>query len=198
MRERLRAFGLLRHVTNGVDMPAWWSRLVGSPKALALVGASLAVVAVVAAAAFFVLPTNADSPKAERPGASPSSSASAPSVDKPPPTNLPPDKDTYCPAFREIRKGGLATTPNNEDAEGVDLAELSKVFDQLISRYSKAGSVSPKRLRDDYAKTIGFLREGKKAVDSKNVDLLKALAVNLETLNDSMSAIQSKSARFCR
>ncbi len=179
-------------------MPAWWSRLVDSPKALALVGASLAVGAVVVVA-LVANTTNAGSEEPAGSGSSPSSSASAaPTAEKPLPTNLPPDKDVYCPAFRQIRKGGLASSTNDEDADGVDLAELSRVFDTLIARYSKAGSVSPKSLRDDYARTVGFLREGKKAVDSKDVDLLKALALNLETLNDSMEAIGNKSAKFCR
>lgn len=179
-------------------MPAWLSRLVDSPKALALVGGSLAVCAVIVVA-LLANNTNAGSEQPEGSGSNPSSSASAkPSAEKPPPTNLPPDKDKYCPAFRQIQKGGLASSTNDEDADGVDLAELSTVFDQLIARYGKAGSVSPTSLRDDYARTVGFLREGKKAADSKDVDLLKALALNLETLNDSMEAIQSKSAKFCR
>ena len=181
-------------------MPAWLSRLVDSPRALAITGAGLAATAALVTA-LLVLPgdakTNDDDPGAGSPSASGSPTA-APTNDKPLPTNLPPDKDVYCPAFRQIKKGGLASSTNDEDADGVDLAELSKVFDTLIARYSKAGSVSPKSLRDDYARTVGFLREGKKAVDSKDVNLLKALALNLETLNDSMTAIETKSAKFCR
>ncbi|WP_332643894.1 hypothetical protein [Aeromicrobium sp.] len=180
-------------------MPAWLSRLLDSPRALAITGAGLAAAAAVVTA-LLVLPGDAKTDDAKPGAASPSASApsAAPTADEPPPTNLPPDKDVYCPAFRQIKKGGLASSTNDEDADGVDLAELSRVFETLIARYGKAGSVSPKSLRDDYARTVGFLREGKKAVDSKDVDLLKALALNLETLNDSMEAIESKSAKFCR
>ncbi|MDR7086544.1 hypothetical protein J2X11_001383 [Aeromicrobium panaciterrae] len=177
-------------------MPAWLSRLLDSPRDLAIAGASLVAVAAVVTA-LFVLPADSNGggkPSAESPSAG--SSSAAPSAEASP-SSLPPDKDKYCPAFRQMQKGGLADSGDKEE-EGVDTSELSKLFDQLLSRYSKAERVAPLSLRDDYAKALGFLREGKKAADSNDPELLKALAVNLETLNASMDAIQTKSAKFCR
>lgn len=182
-------------------MREWWDRLLASPRALAAVGVSVAVV--VAVAALLLVTDGGDDTPAS--AASSSNAPSKGSSDSPAPTAtaskgprkvLPPDKDEYCPAFRQIQKGGL-TSPGDEEDEHVDLAELSRTFDQLISRYSAAERVSPLSLRDNYAQALGYLRQGKKAVSSKDVVLLKALVVNLESLNRSMEAIQTKSATFC-
>ncbi|WP_162891113.1 hypothetical protein [Aeromicrobium sp. A1-2] len=182
-------------------MRTLWDRLIGSPRALAAAVAGLVLVAatvvmVVAAsggpdatAAAAAAPTPESS--AESPGADPTEKAS-----KAVPEVIPPDKDVYCPAFAQIQSGGL-TTPGDNDEDGVDLAELSATFDGLITRYSKAERVAPLSLRDEYAQALGYLRQGKKATTSKDVELLKALVVNLESLNDSMDTIQGKSAQFC-
>lgn len=185
-------------------MRAWWSRLTGSPRSLAAVGAGLVVL--VATATTLVVVTGGED--AARPATasnpSPESSSDGKGADDDPSTKAskgpndtrPPDKDVYCPAFRQIRGGGL-TTPGDDEQDGVDLAELSRTFDSLLTRYGRAERVSPLSLRDDYAQALGYLEQGKKATASNDVELLKALVVNLDSLNDSMDAIQAKSAQFC-
>lgn len=184
-------------------MRAWWSRLIGSPRALAAVGVGLVVV--VAAVAALLVASGDDDTSPAAAAATPSAGASSaapeeagPSAKAPrtAPTVLPPDKDVYCPAFDKIRGGGL-TTPGDDEEAGADLAELSRTFDGLLARYGKAASVAPLSLRDDYAQALGYLRQGKKATDSQDLGLLKALVSNLDSLNDSMTSIQAKSAQFC-
>lgn len=182
-------------------MREWWSRLLGSPRALAAVGAGLVVVV---ATVVTVLVTTGDDDTTPGAAGTPSSTSSTGSPQAPekqkaskgPQADLPPDKDAYCPAFDQIREGGL-TTPGAEDEDGVDLAKLSRTFDGLLSRYRAAERVSPLSLRDDYAQALGYLEQGKKATTSGDIDLLKALVVNLDSLNDSMDTIQTRSAQFC-
>lgn len=179
-------------------MRAWWSRLAGSPRALTAVGAGVVVATIVT---FLVTTGDDTAPAAAGTPSSTSSTSSPRATAKPkesndPQADLPPDKDAYCPAFRKIREGGL-TTPGGEDEDGVDLAELSRTFDGLLSRYLTAQRVSPLSLRDDYAQAVGYLKQGKKATTSRDVDLLKALVVNLDNLNDSLDAIETRSAQFC-
>lgn len=183
-------------------MRAWWGRLVGSPRALAAVGAGLVIVMAVVTTLVMVSggedtsPASAATASTASPSTSPRATEPSAKASKAPAAVLPPDKDVYCPAFRRIRDGGL-TRPGDDEESGVDLAELSRTFDGLISRYSAAERVSPLSLRDDYAQALGYLRQGKKATDSEDIGLLKALVANLDSLNDSMESIQAKSATFC-
>lgn len=184
-------------------MRTWWTRLTSSPRALAVAG-GLVVLALVVGAVVTLggsddgpdsAPAAAatSSPEAEQqPGDE--SEAEDPEA---PPSPLPPDRDAYCPAYAQIREGGL-TTPGTDEDEQIDLGELSRTFVQLIERYETAARVAPQELRDDYARALDYLRQGRRATQSQDVELLKALVVNLESLDDSMSAIQSASARYCR
>lgn len=114
------------------------------------------------------------------------------------PTAQPPDKNEYCPAFEKIKAGGFESQAD-ENADGqVDLDELERKFDELLKKYRAAERVSPVSLRDNYAEVLGFLQEGRKAVRSGDVDQLKALVSNLDTLNTSMKTIQTESGPFCK
>lgn len=184
-------------------MRAWLSRIGG--RRAVLVAAAIAAVAVVAAVVLLVTTGGDDSepaPTSTRQGPGSSKSTAAPEDEvpsaAPSQTQSPPSRDRYCPAFQEIRAGGLtAGTDEDDDEAGVDLAGLSRTFDDLVGKYEKAERVSPLSLRDDYAKALGFLREGKKATASGDEELLRALVLNLETLNASMSTIETKSAAYC-
>ncbi len=178
-------------------MPAWWHRLLASPRALVAVGVLVAAVVVATTITVATRGSGDEPTAAPSSGATPDrSEAATPAPAESTPSGEPPDRDEYCPAFRKIRSGGLAQ-PGDEDSDTVDLQSLSRTFDGLISRYDDAARVSPLSLRDDYAKALGYLREGQKAVDSGDVDLIKALVVNLDTLNASMDAIAKKSRSFC-
>jgi hypothetical protein len=183
-------------------MRRWWDRVLASPRALAAVGIGVVVVVAVAATVAITSSGDDDPSSSAVTARSPRSPADAPTKNPgkgatTAPTVLPPNRDKYCPAFRQITKGGVSTPGGDEDDQ-VDLAELSRTFARLLTLYETAARVSPRSLRDDYAQAIGYLKQGEKATASKDVQLLKALVVNLDNLNDSMDAIQSKSATFCR
>jgi len=182
-------------------MPTWWSRLTSSPKYLAAAGGAAGVVLIAVVVTIIATGADADDPEGPQ-TTTPTSTPSADSTTAVPeptldPTAHPPDKDEYCPAFDKIKAGGFETQAD-ENADGqVDLDELGRKFDELTQKYTAAEKVSPASLRDDYARALGFLREGKKAVESRDIELLKALVSNLDTLNESMETIETKSDPFC-
>ena len=100
----------------------------------------------------------------------------------------------YCKAFSRITGGGVAA----EGGDGaVDFPALSTQFGQLITRYSAAAALAPQSLRSDYAKVLTYLKQGKAAVDAKDLEELKVMIGNLSSLNDTMSSIQAESKALC-
>lgn len=177
-----------------------WTRLLENPPVL--VGVGVLVVALVVGGVLLLRDGTDD---ARDPSAA--AAASEPAPDEPsgaedgdaqdaPPSPLPPDPDRYCPAYAEIREGGLSTPGSDEDAP-VDLAELATTFERLIDRYEAAARVAPVALRDDYAQALQYLRQGRRATSTQDVDLLRALVVNLDSLDDTIGAIQTVSDRLC-
>lgn len=185
-------------------MPAWWGRLIASPRALGAVGVGVVLLVVLLVTAVVGSGEEDDGPSSSQGEDSPSAPEDTGPEDSPEDDEspseadpvLPPDPDVYCPAFAQIQEGGLAGSGGEED-ESVDLAELSQTFDTLLTRYGQAERVAPLELREDYAQALGYLRQGKRATESGDVELLKALVVNLESLNDSMETIQSESESLC-
>lgn len=113
----------------------------------------------------------------------------------PTPTPTPSKEQTpYCKAFTRITTGGIAA--EGEDGS-VDFPALSAEFGTLIKRYSAAGALAPDSLKADYAKVLAYLRQGKEAVDAKDLDGLKVMVKNLSSLNATMSNIQAESTALC-
>lgn len=191
-------------------MPAWWSWLTSSRKRIIVAGAAVVLLVIVSVGVTWASsgqiktplatpsaePTNSTSADVKKPSQSPKSEAT-PTPTLPDPTALPPDADEYCPAFAAIKKGGPQLEGSGDEDENMNLASLSRMFDQLITKYSRAEKVAPVSLRDDYGRTLNYLRQSKAAADSGDEDLLLALATNLDSLNESMEAIVSGSERFC-
>lgn len=100
----------------------------------------------------------------------------------------------YCVAFRAITTAGVSTS---NDEGGVDLGALSKKFTQLIKKYSAAAVLAPADLKDDYATVLKYLKQSKKAVDSRDLEQIKSMVRNLSSLNDTMTSIQTQSEQLC-
>lgn len=184
-------------------MRAWWTKVRSSPGALIGAGFSggLVVAAVVALVVFGLDSDEATSSSAD--AAKPDQSMLQPDTSDPEANGddsaaeiLPPDPDVYCPAFFAIRSGGIAPGTDDE-SDQVDLKALKVTFDDLLKKYRAAERVSPLGLRDDYAQALVYLRQGRRAVASNDVNLLKALVANLDSLNASMSSIETKSIALC-
>lgn len=126
--------------------------------------------------------------------AEPSGTASAAPATTGPSSTSPQSASPYCVAFGAIKAGGVST---GKEGDSVDFNELSDRFDDLITKYSAAEKVAPADLKDDYARVLGYLRQSKKAVDSRNLEQIKAMVRNLSTLNATMESIQSRSERLC-
>lgn len=183
-------------------MRTWWTRLTSSPPAM--VGVGVLVLALVVGGVLLLRGSDNDAP-----GADPASAATTdtPGGDDPaaaasetpsvPTSPLPPDPDRYCPAYAEIREGGLTRPGRDEDAP-VDLAELTRTFTSLVDRYQAAARVAPEELRDDYAQALQYLRQGRRAAAAEDVELLRALVVNLDALDATIAEIQAASDRLCR
>lgn len=115
--------------------------------------------------------------------------------ESPTPTPTPTKEQTpYCKAFTRITTGGIAA--EGEDG-AVDFPALSAEFGTLIKRYSAAGALAPASLKPDYAKVLAYLKQGKAAVDAKDLDELKVMVRNLSSLNATMSNIQAESTALC-
>jgi len=130
--------------------------------------------------------TPAPAPSASEEPASPSATPSPASTKK---------QSPYCRAFTRITAGGLSTS---SDDGSVDFDELSNKFADLIKKYSAAAALAPPSLDEDYAQVLVYLRQGKRAVDSRNLDQIKAMVRNLSSLNSTMENIQTESEELCR
>lgn len=102
--------------------------------------------------------------------------------------------DPYCVAFAKITAGGVQT---GEDGDGVDFAELAARFTDLIGKYTAAAKLAPEELTDDYERVLGYLTQGKEAVNSRDIEELKSMVRNLDSLNDSMDSIEQASRQMC-
>ncbi len=140
---------------------------------------------------------------ATSPAATPSPTPEVTESMSPTPTPTPtpkpsPSEDSrlaaYCKAFAKIESGGIDAQAGGD---GVDFDQLGKTFDTLISRYSAASKVAPAKLQEDYARVLGYLRQGRSAVKSKDLGNLKAMLDSLASLNDTMSRIQKESRAIC-
>ncbi len=100
----------------------------------------------------------------------------------------------YCQQYERILAGG-GNTDQNEDS--VSLDELSKTFAQLIDKYSKAKKLAPPELQASYTKVIDRLTSMKSAVDDRDLDRIKAMLGQLDSLNDTMDRIQQVSRQLC-
>jgi hypothetical protein len=163
-----------------------------TPRWLLLVGAIVLALVVggIAFALTRVTPTT---------GTSPTSVASPTEVVTPSETPTPSPTPTkvqtpYCKAFSAITAGGVET---GGDEGGADFAKLSKTFSDLIAKYSAAAKLAPKNLTTAYATVLSYLKQGKQAVDSRDLDQLKEMVKNLDSLNETMTTIQTESQKLC-
>jgi len=52
-------------------------------------------------------------------------------------------------------------------------------------------------LKDDYASVLRYRVQAKKAVDSRDLEPIKAMVKNLSSLNSTMASIQTRSQQPC-
>ena len=104
-------------------------------------------------------------------------------------------KEAYCRAFAEIKTGSVST--ESEDG-GVDFDELADQLASLIKSYSRAAKAAPSSLDRQYAAVLGYLKDMRAAVVSRDLDGIKLMITNLELLNKAMAAIQTESEKICR
>lgn len=110
-------------------------------------------------------------------------------------TSTPTKEQTpYCKAFARITASSVET---GEGEGSVDFAALKKTFDRLITLYTDAAKLAPASLADDYDKVLDYLKQGRKAVTSKDLNELKTMVRSLSKLNDTMASIQSHSTELC-
>lgn len=187
----------------------WWWWLGG-----ALAGVLVVTAAVVLALQGTATPSAAGSPGATAtPGtasspaptsatptvATPSASVTVTPTPTPTPTPVAPttravQREAYCAAFSRIRSGSISA---QADDGGIDYDELAGKFTGLIRSYSRAAAAAPSSLDREYAAVLGYLREMRAAVQSRDLDGIKLMITNLELLNQSMAAIEAESEEIC-
>jgi len=57
--------------------------------------------------------------------------------------------------------------------------------------------LAPADRKDDYASVLRYLVQAKKAVDSRDLEQIKAMVKNLSSLNATMASIQTQSQQLC-
>lgn len=134
--------------------------------------------------------------------ATPTPSPSATPTPSPTPTPTPTatpsakDADAYCKAMQAILNSNTADTEPDEEG-GVDYKRLSATYADLIKKYSAAAKYAPDSLREQFDAVLGYLKQAKRAVDSKDLNQIKEMVRSLSTLNDTMDAIQKTSRQIC-
>jgi len=106
----------------------------------------------------------------------------------------PVQKAAYCAAFAKIKTRSVTAST---DGGGVDFDELYALFGSLIKSYSAAAKSAPSSLDKEYAQVLGYLKEMRQAVKSRDLDGIKLMIKNLELLNDAMTSIQTQSEKIC-
>jgi hypothetical protein len=130
-----------------------------------------------------VTPTTGPTPTATPTPTTPSASATRPVK-----------KAAYCAAFAKIKARSVDTS---SDGGGVDFDKLAALFASLTTSYSAAAKSAPSSLDREYAQVLGYLKEMRKAVVSRDLDGIKLMIKNLELLNGAMTSIQTQSEKIC-